>query len=280
MPELPEVEHVRRLYEDVLVGHTIVEADFREDSIVFKGQSRESLTASVLHRIPRTIGRRGKLFWIAFEETPVLYAHLGMNGWVREWGTEGMRLHSHGEAPMDDASGEPRFLKFSLTTDQGRKIAFTDSRRLARAWIGDSPEREQAVQKLGPDAWTGLSSANQLTKLISKRDAPVKAVLLDQHVLAGIGNWIADEVLYHGRIAPARSCKTLTVSEVEALFEAIRFVLDTACGANADYTKFPDSWMFHHRWGGGRGAQIIDGHPIVRATVGGRTTAWVPDLQR
>ena len=104
--------------------------------------------------------------------------------------------------------------------------------------------------------------------------------MLDQGALAGIGNWIADEVLYQARIAPKRSAASLTTVEVAALRRSIRSVLAHAVKVGADHHRFPKSWLFEHRWGGTRGAEQIAGQPIVREEVGGRTTAWVPTRQK
>ena len=121
----------------------------------------------------------------------------------------------------------------------------------------------------------GRSSA-----LFERRKAPIKALLLDQRILSGIGNWIADEALYHARIAPARTASSLSSAELSALRRAIHYVVKTAVDAGADETRYPKGWMFHHRWGGARGVEKIGGKHIVRDTVGGRTTAWVPGLQK
>lgn len=108
----------------------------------------------------------------------------------------------------------------------------------------------------------------------------MKAVLLDQSVFAGVGNYIADEVLYHAEIAPKRHGSSLTPDEVTALHAAIQRVIGHAVEVDADYERFPEEWLFHHRWGGKKGAEQIGAHAIVRETVGGRTTAWVPTIQR
>ncbi len=280
MPELPEVEHVRRLLEKTLVDAAISDVTIRTDAIIFKGVPDESIRACLLGRTAKSVGRRGKIFWIEFCDAPTLFGHLGMNGWVREWGVDGMRLHSHGDRSQELDDGTPRFLKLAIRTDTNRRVAFTDSRRLARIWVSESPETDATVSKLGPDAWTEVLCPADLHSRFGKRNAPIKAVLLDQSVIAGVGNWIADEVLYQARLSPARSTSDLGETEIAALHRSLKHVLDVACEADADFSKFPLDWMFHHRWGGGRGAQIIGGHEIVRDTVGGRTTAWVPAVQK
>ena len=103
---------------------------------------------------------------------------------------------------------------------------------------------------------------------------------MDQHILSGIGNWVADEVLYQAKIAPQRPASSLSGSEYSALRKSIEKVIKVSVDAGVDEEKFPKTWLFHHRWGGSRGADKIGKHDIKRTTVGGRTTAWVPAVQK
>jgi formamidopyrimidine-DNA glycosylase len=159
-------------------------------------------------------------------------------------------------------------------------VALTDGRRLGRVWLGESPKADPKIAKLGPDAMDALPRGEKLAALFRKRNAPIKAVLMDQHVLSGLGNWLADEVLYQSRIAPQRLASSLSDSELATLRRKIVKVLKTAVEASADSAKYPKNWLFRHRWGGSRGAEKIGRHQIVRDEVGGRTTAWVPALQK
>jgi formamidopyrimidine-DNA glycosylase len=136
------------------------------------------------------------------------------------------------------------------------------------------------VQRLGRDAFDDLPSTKELAALFARRKIPIKALLLDQTTLAGLGNWLADEVLYQARIAPQRIASSLDAHELSALRRAIRTVVGHAVKVGADHHRFPRTWLFEHRWGGSRGAQQINGHAIRRDEVGGRTTAWVPTLQK
>ncbi len=281
MPELAEVETVCRVMRHVLVGKRITRVEIAADSLVFQS-SRRNLEDALAGRTVRGIGRRGKTFWIELAGAgPTVYGHLGMSGWIREVGGEsGVRLQAHGDAPLDDEAGRPRFLKLLLEARGGRAIAFTDPRRLGRIWLGPDPEDERRVQRLGRDAFDDLPSAKELAALFARRKIPIKALLLDQGALAGLGNWLADEVLYHARIAPHRLASSLDAREVAALRRAIRTVVGHAVKVGADSDRYPRSWLFEHRWGGSRGSQQIDGHAIKRDEVGGRTTAWVPAVQK
>jgi formamidopyrimidine-DNA glycosylase len=281
MPELPEVETVCRVIRHAVVGRRIMRVDVVRDPIVFGGVSSATIDQALVRRTVRGVGRRGKFFWLTLSGAgPVVFGHLGMSGWVREVGAEGTRLHGHGEAPFDDAQGRPRFLKLGVHTRDGHGFVLTDPRRLGRVWLGVSPETDARVRRLGRDAFDDLPSESELLAMFGRRRIPIKAVLLDQGALAGIGNWIADEVLYQSRISPKRSAASLVASEVKLLRRAIRSVLARAVAVGANHERFPKSWLFEHRWGGARGSDQIAGASIVREEVGGRTTAWVPSRQR
>lgn len=281
MPELPEVETVCRVMRHALEGKRIIEVEVVQDAIVFESHSPKEIEKALLGRTVRAVGRHGKFFWLSLDGAgPTVFGHLGMSGWVREIGRRGTRLHGHGDAPFDDEQGRPRFLKLGVRTRSGTGIVLTDPRRLGRVWLGASPDRDARVKRLGRDAYDDLPTVAELRASFSRRTIPIKAVLLDQGVLAGIGNWIADEVLYQSRIAPKRAAASLTEIEVAALRRAIRSVLKRAVEVGADHQRFPASWLFEHRWGGSRGAEQIGGQRIVREQVGGRTTAWVPTRQK
>jgi formamidopyrimidine-DNA glycosylase len=281
MPELPEVETVCRLMRHALQDKRITRVEVIPDAIVFSSVARTSIEKALLRRTVRAVGRHGKFFWLTLDgDGPTVFGHLGMSGWIRAIGKQGTRLQGHGDAPFDDQEGRPRFLKLGIYTRDGSGIVLTDPRRLGRVWLGPSPEADSRVTRLGRDAFDDLPSASELRSLFGRRRIPIKAVLLDQSALAGIGNWVADEVLYQSRIAPKRSAASLTVAEVAALRRCIRSVLGRAVKVGADHQRFPKSWLFEHRWGGTRGAEKIAGQPIVREEVGGRTTAWVPTRQK
>jgi formamidopyrimidine-DNA glycosylase len=279
VPELPEVETVRRTIERVLVGKKIAEVEIVPDNIVLKGMSNELVESAILGRTVTAAGRKGKYFWFELDKKPWLFAHLGMAGWLREIGEPTVRLREHGNAPMEDETGRPRFLKMMLTAEDGRRIAMTDGRRLSRIWLAEDANHG-AIAKLGPDCYLDLPTAKEIYEKVVKKKAPLKAILLDQSVFAGIGNWIADEVLYVARLRPSRLGSSLTQKEAKKLHDAIKFVVDHAVEVGADKEKFPDSWLFHARWGGKKGDDMIGGEQIIREQIGGRTTAWVPTLQK
>jgi formamidopyrimidine-DNA glycosylase len=191
--------------------------------------------------------------------------HLGMSGWFEAYG---------------DGRGRPRFWKIEIATEDGARLAMTDPRRLGRIRLRDEPLAEPPLKRLGLDALDELPPARGLADLLRRRRAPVKAALLDQSLLAGVGNWIADEVLYQAGIDPRRPASSLRPGEVARLRTALALVVRRAVDAGADDDAFPRAWLFHHRWGRKKDARTARGERIVHLTVGGRTTAFVPERQR
>jgi formamidopyrimidine-DNA glycosylase len=109
----------------------------------------------------------------------------------------------------------------------------------------------------------------------------VKALLLHQAFSAGVGNWVADEVLYQSRIHPEQPANSLTAAQVADLHRHIAGVCRVASDAGADAARMPQDWLFHHRWGkGAKTKSKVAGHTIEHVTVGGRTSAYVPALQK
>ena len=280
MPELPEVETVRRTLAAALKGKTISRAEFPADSIVQCKLPDGALLQAVEGARVLDVHRKGKYWWIEFDRRPWLFGHLGMAGWIREIGKDSIRLREHGNAPWEDAEGNVRFMKMRLVADDGREVVMTDGRRLARLWLAAGPAASKNVAALGADVLDHPWKPADLHKVLSKRQAPIKALLLDQSLFAGVGNWIADEALYQAGIKPARAASTLTIKEISKMLKVLGEIVEFAVAVGADSSKYPSSWLFQHRWGGKRGVDEIEGAPIRRETIGGRTTAWVPDRQK
>lgn len=269
----------------VLVGKVIKEAEIVRDDIILSKVPPEAIQDAVQGRKVTGIGRKGKYWWIEFDEAPWLFGHLGMAGWIREVPREGQdvketRIREHGDAPLYDETGRPRFMKMMLTAEDGGRVTFTDGRRLARMWLSENAATDKKINQIGPDVMEQPYKPAELKAILAKRTAPIKALLLDQTLFAGVGNWIADEALYQALISPKREAKSLTDKEVKKLIEALKEIVEVAVEVEADKEKLPVTWMFHHRWGGDKGVETIEGKEIVREQVGGRTTAWVPGVQK
>jgi formamidopyrimidine-DNA glycosylase len=264
VPELPEVEASRRKLERRLRGRRIREVAAADDPVVFGGTRPASMVSALRGRRVKAVRRRGKHHWLELDRRPWLAVHFGMTGWFRYY-----------RKPEE----RPRFLKLELLTDDGHRIAYTDPRRFGRIRLQHDPASEPPIARLGFDPLEGLPPARELMAHLARRKAPLKAVLLDQSLFAGVGNWVADEVLYQARLSPRRPARSLTAPEVRRLRQRLHGVIERAVAVDADSGRFPRSWLFHTRWGRRAGSLTARDEPIVHETIGGRTTAWVPTRQ-
>jgi formamidopyrimidine-DNA glycosylase len=265
MPELPEVEAARRLMQRRLVGRRLVEVAARDDRLVFSGASPQRVAAALRGRRVRGVGRKGKHFWLELDRRPWPSFHFGMSGWLEAY---------------RDPKDRPSFWRLELVTGDGWRVAYADVRRFGRIRLQADPPNEPPVSLLGFDPLISLPPSRELGALLARRNAPIKAVLLDQSVFAGVGNWIADEVLYQAGIRPHRPAAGLGREEVARLRSRLIAIVRRAVAVGADSERFPRGWLFHHRWGRPADARDARGERIVHETIGGRTAAWVPTRQR
>jgi len=263
MPELPEVESFRKIADRVLVGHRLSNVWAAQDDIVIDGVSPRTLVAKLKGRTVVRTDRRGKYAWLELDKGPHPVFHFGMTGWFEEAG-------------LDDPRG--KYVKLDLATSSGR-VVYDNRRRLGRIRLVDDPLAEPTIGKLGFDPLLEPITARELADRLAKRKGPIKALLLDQSFVAGVGNWIADDVLYASRIAPRRAANSMNANEVKRLRSAMLRIIKKAVSVDADSSRFPKGWLFHRRWGKPKDAAISSGEPIEFDEVGGRTTAWVPSVQ-
>ena len=265
MPELPEVEAQRRRLQRGLRGRRLASVHVSEDPVVYAGRSAREVASALRGRRVQAVCRRGKHLWLELDRRPWPAFHFGMTGWFSFYRREAER---------------PRFWKMELVTDEGRRLAFTDPRRFGRIRLQRDPAGEAPIALLGFDPLEGLPPARDLALHLARRKAPLKAVLLDQALFAGVGNWVADEVLYQAGLSPRRPASSLGPAEVRRLRDRLHSVVERAVEVGADSDRFPRTWLFHARWGRRAGALTARDEPIVHETIGGRTTAWVPTRQK
>ncbi|MHC4320491.1 MAG: Fpg/Nei family DNA glycosylase [Planctomycetota bacterium] len=278
MPELPAVERGRRLAQRVARGRRITKVSCARDRIVFDGVSPDRVRTALTGRTVRAARRWGKHIWLELDRRPWPCFHFGMTGAFRARGIPPLRLIMG--PPADEDVWPPRFTKIRLWLSGGRELVMTNTRRLGRIRLRDDPAREPPIGELGFDPLLDLPTAGWLADRLGRRKAPIKAVLLDQAFAAGVGNWIADEVLYQARIDPSARANTLTLPDVRRLRGRLKHVIQTAVEVDGVSARFPKRWLFHHRWGKDRDAVTARGERIEHVTIAGRTTAWVPQVQR
>ena len=274
MPELPEVEVLRRSLEPRLVGHRIQRLE------VLNRALREPVRPSDLRRLAvrrriDAVGRRSKYLLIALERGATLVFHLGMSGRITlAGGGTPPELHEH--------------LRFEL--DDGRLLRFRDPRRfgLAFALPSDQLAGDRHFATLGPEPLTDAFDGATLEAAASRRRGPVKGFLMDARVVVGVGNIYACEALHHSGIHPRRSVARISRSRWKSLAEAVKAVLARAIEEGGttlnDFTDgdgrsgyFQVSLAVYGRDGK---ACARCGRVIKRLVQGGRGTFYCPGCQR
>jgi formamidopyrimidine-DNA glycosylase len=266
VPELPEVESARLVIEQTALNRPIVDVD-DSDTYVCRPHPPGEIRAALLGRRLVAVHRQGKSMWCetsgvgrSRQPGPVLGIHLGMSGKVVFGDGHGQEVDGGDYWQRGRAPGDNRFRRFALDFADGSYLGLVDPRRLGRVRL-DPP-----VERLGPDAREVTLA--QFRAIVGRGTAPIKARLLDQEAVAGIGNLLADEVLWLAKVNPARPVDELSRAEVDRLFKATRRAVDSAVDGGGVHTLS----MVFARTNGAVCPRC--GAPMVRGTVGGRTTWW------
>ena len=266
MPELPEVETIKNDLLPHVVGRRFVEIKLASPEVV-KIPSPDEFCLRLKGQIIRNLRRRGKYFIFELDGNNALIVHLKMTG-----------------ALLINASPENYRALFKL--DNGTELAFTDRRKLGALWL--VKDANSIVGKLGPEPLKPGFTSEILAAMLRKRKVPIKALLLDQTFLAGLGNMYADEALFAASIHPLFLAKELTRKQIERLYKAIRQVLRAGIkshGASVDTYRTPDGEKgtahlgFHvaHRKGE---RCLICGSVIEWLKLRGRGACYCPKCQK
>ena len=274
MPELPEVESGRATIERAALHRPIADVD-DTDTWVCRPHAPGEIRAALLDRALTAACRQGKSLWCETARSqdtadgPVLGLHLGMSGRILV--TDGAGALTEGGDRVagnaaEQAERNPAWSRFTITFADGGTLRLFDKRRLGRVRL------DPDLTGLGPDAERiGLTVFRER---VGRGTAPVKARLLDQSVLAGVGNLLADETLWRARLDPRRRVDTLGADELTALHRALRSATRAAIRNGGVHT----GTVIAHRRPDGHCPRC--GAAMQRATVGGRTTWFCPQEQR
>ncbi len=277
MPELPEVELGRKIAERAVVGRTIERLECADDDIVYDGVEPAAVCRALRGARVDAVARLGKHLWFELDRRPWPLFHFGMTGAFRVPGETPLRLES---SPKElDAVWPPKFVKIRMWLDDGGELVMTNARRLGRIRLRNDPRNEPPISDLGFDPLLAMPSAAEFEALLARRKGVLKGLLLNQGFAAGVGNWIADEVLYQAKIDPRRRANSLSPAECLLLRTKLGSVIGKAVDVDADKDRLPTSWLFHYRWGKNQDAVTPAGEKIQIDTIAGRSTAWVPALQ-
>jgi formamidopyrimidine-DNA glycosylase len=274
VPELPEVETVRRRLEPVLVGHRFEHVQI-EDTRLTRPEDPVEVAAELTGERVAALERRGKYLVVRFESGRVLLIHLRMTGTL---------LH----LPDGRSAGVPH-RRAVVTLEDGSDVVYRDIRRFG-TWLLVEPDELDPYlgARLGREPLGRTFTTRALAAQLAGRRAPVKAALLDQRTLAGLGNIYVDEALWRARIHPLRPARELEPDEVKALREGIRRALTAGIarqGATLRDYRQPDGSsgsMQHEFKVYGRTGEPCDrcGTPIEKTRVAGRGTWYCPSCQR
>jgi formamidopyrimidine-DNA glycosylase len=270
MPELPEVETIRRDLVPHVVGRrfTAVEVLPGAEKVVAVPSPAEFRRALPGLRM-EGVERRGKYLLFPLSDGRYLIVHLRMTGAL---------IHRQEGAPADG------YLRIRFSLDDKTELRYTDLRKLGLMWLVDDPTL--VVGKLGPDALEALLPTT-LRSLLDGRRAPIKVVLMDQARLAGLGNIYADEALFRAGVHPRRPAGSLRVAEIERLHRAVGEVLREAMGHRGssfrDYVDAEGREGEHQRhvkvYRRSGEPCYVCGTAIERIKLGGRSTHFCPRCQ-
>jgi formamidopyrimidine-DNA glycosylase len=274
VPELPEVETIVADLRPHLVGRTIVRCELAFPTIVRHPEPEEFVDSVAGMRI-EAVDRRGKYILIRLQEGIALVVHLGMTGQLRLVDPVApLEKHTHAVFVLDD----------------GRQLRYRDPRRFGRLLLGteDALGASKKMPRLGPEPIDPDFAAEELYRRLKKRRAPLKAVLLDQGAVAGVGNIYADESLYRARLRPSRLANTVSKQSARRLHEAMR---DSLLVAIANRGSSVDT--YRDAWGEAGGQQekllvygragepcFTCGRPLSSVRIAGRTTVFCRHCQR
>ncbi len=268
MPELPEVEIARSLIADQALHRRIVDVD-DSDSYVARPHSPGALRSALIGRSLTAAHRRGKTIWLETSGTadvatpgggPEFGIHLGMSGRIVVTGPDGAVAEGGDPHRYDTRPRRAVWSRFTLTFADGGSLVLFDPRRLGRVRL--NPD----IGALGPDA--AEVTPAEFRALMTKGTIAVKARLLDQSKIAGIGNLLADEILWQARVSPVARVDRLSSAQVNRLYRALKSVLASAIAKGGAHTG--DVIAARHPGG----TCPRDGAPMVHGTVGGRSTWW------
>ncbi|KAL2332484.1 hypothetical protein Fmac_020065 [Flemingia macrophylla] len=277
MPELPEVEAARRAVHDNCVGKKITKCVVADDSKVIDAVSPSDFEASVLGKLIVAAHRKGKNMWLQLDSPPFPSFQFGMAGAIY---IKGVAVTKYKRSSVKDEDDWPsKYSKIFIELDDGLELSFTDKRRFAKVRLLKDPTSVPPISELGPDALFEPMPLEEFTKSLHKKKTEIKALLLDQSYISGIGNWVADEVLYQARIHPRQVASSLSDESCSTLYKCIKEVIEKAVEVGADSSQYPTYWIFHSREKK-QGTAFVDGKKIDFITAGGRTTAYVPELQK
>ena len=259
MPELPDVEHYRKEFDAHALNQPIEQVQVESESLL-SGISAERLGQALKHRRFQYGERYGKWLLIRLDNEKFLVMHFGMTGKLTYF---------------DGSQSTPRYTRLTFCFDNGNSLAYVSPRKLGRVQMADSRDSFIESKQLGADALA--VSETQFLQMAAGQRAGVKAWLMNQQVLAGIGNVYSDEILFQTRLHPNCSLAALDKTRLRKLYKAMHSVLTTAVKRDADPKNMPSSYLLPQRKNNGHCPGC--GSTVEKVKAGGRGAWYCPKCQ-
>ena len=265
MPELAEVEFFRKQWNPG-IGKIVKEITLNKKARVFRGQKITAIKKQLTHSRLNSSAAAAKQMVFLFNKNLWVGIHLGMTG--------RMECRSKNQPTIKH---DQLILKMS----SGHQLVFNDTRQFGRVHFFQGEGVPPWWAKIPPAILSKEFKEKDVTDFLKRRKgSPIKAVLLMQEKFPGIGNWMADEILWRAGFHPAARAGNFGPKSIHLLFETLREVCRDAFRViGKDWSDPPDSWLFNHRWEkGGRcpKTKVL----LERKTIGGRTSCWSPARQK
>lgn len=258
MPELPEIDLVRNYVEETSLDKTITKIEFPETSLL--QSPAENFLKALVNKKFKTAERLGKYLLLSTTGNYALVFHFGMTGKLEYYSNQ----------------DPPKYSKMIIHFKNDYQLAFTCRRKLGKIYLAKDLDTFQKENQLGPDALA--VSEKQFLELLEGKTGSIKGVLMDQHVMAGIGNVYSDEMLYQCKVHPKTKTSKLSASEKKQLYKKMKSVLEMAIKKEGVRKDFPKGWLIQHREEGAD-CPKCDGK-VAKIKVGGRSTYFCPSCQK
>jgi formamidopyrimidine-DNA glycosylase len=260
MPELPEVETYKRYLDATSLHKGITGVEVR-DAYVLQNISGRQLSRRLKGRRFENSYRHGKHLFVRAGEELWLRLHFGMTGSLEYLN-------------RDEIGPKTSRVIFHFANNSG--LAFDDQRKFGEIELIKDPDEFLQKRGLGPDALK--INVSLFKEIAGNHRGAVKAILLNQQLIAGIGNLYTDEILFRAHMHPATGAAGLSDEDLARLFRATHYVLEKAIALKTDFNRLPKSWLLMHR--GKRGKCPRCGRALKSATIGGRTSWFCTHCQK
>jgi formamidopyrimidine-DNA glycosylase len=260
MPELPDVEIFKRYLDATSLHQRIDDVDVR-NAYILKETSARELVRKLKGRRFGSSRRHGKHLFVRADGDVWLRLHFGMTGSLQYFKND---------------QQAPRYARVLFAFANNHRLAFDDQRMFGEIGLVKDVDEFLKKRGLGQDALD--VDLAEFKNILAKHRGAVKTILLNQKLIAGIGNIYADEILFRVRIHPATQTSALKEKAVAKLIRATRYVLERAIAAKADVDRMPKSWLMPHRGKGGKCPRC--GRELKSSTIGGRTSWFCPRCQK